>query len=599
MRKHFILAAVAAIAALVCSCEKEKDVETPAMNANEVSLVLNGIATRSAEMTTVETFTYPLGELEDGKKLFLDETVIEMGDLVDEGPATRGTPVYTENVQDVLGDAFKGVIYNASGVVAGDGAFNAFKLSSKYCFRRELNFDLWKKTGGGDVTFFLRMPSNPAGVSNLAYDYAANSIEFDYTTPATAGEQQDILFASRTIDERTYLNEYKNGGANVLFRHALTGVKFAIGNNNTQSGARTQNNGEVETFITKVEITGLLDAGHAVFVPTGTETTTDDKEEYSSAGSFTWTDGSMTTDRTTVYTQAFGEDDIQDFASGDAVNAGASFYLGGQNRNLNDRKASLTFWFRPQEITADLKVKVTVKTWSGDNQTGPLNNGWGKEQELELNMGELILAQTKTTNKEWKAGQLRTFTLKPNIVDVDIDDEVSGFIKENVVIKNTGNVEAYIRAYIVANWWGTNDAGDDGLAMGYLGNDTAPTNPLTFLTPWALDWSTKKDNYEGEFTGLPGSNWKKATNGFYYYTEPVDPGQATGSPLFTKYELVTSEHPVPIIYYLSTTGGYKKFENIRLVMDIPVQAIEAKDTFRDFEEAWHAATGETLTFVTD
>ena len=601
MRKHIILAAVAAIGALVCSCQKEKDAEIlPAQNDKEVSLVLSGVATRAMELTPMRRNTYPLGVLEDGQKLFIDETVTEMGDLVDEQVLTRGTPAYTENVQDVLGDSFRGVIYNASGVVAGDGAFDAFKLSTKYCFRRELGFDLWKKAGAGDVTFFLRMPSNPTGVSNLAYDFAANSIDFDYTTPDTATEQQDILFATRTIDEATYKAEYKNGGANVLFRHALTGVKFAIGNNTTQAGARTQNDGKVQTFITKVEITGLLDAGHAKFVAdTSEETNEDDIEKFSSVSSFTWTDGSTTPSRTTVYTQELTNDDIQDFVSGDAVGAPESFYKGGANRNLNKADASLTFWFRPQAITDDLKIKVTVKTWSGDNTTGPKNDGWGKEQELELNLGELILAQTSTTNKEWKAGQLRTFTLQPNIVDVDVDDEVHGFIKENLVIKNTGNVDAYIRAYLVANWWGTNDAGDDGLAMGYIGNDTQPSNPLTFLTPWALDWTTKKDNYFGEFTGLPGSNWKKATDGFYYYTQPVAPGEATGTPLFTKYELVTSEHPAPMIYYLSTTGGYKLFGNIRLVMDIPVQAIEAKDEYRSFEDAWLAATGKTLVFVTE
>lgn len=593
MRKHIILAAIAAVGALVCSCEKEKDVAVNTIKEGEVSLVLGGIATRSAELNApVSAGTYALGEFEEGLKLFLDETVTEMGTLVDEGPATRGTPVYTSNVLAVLGDSFNGEIWGASGRVASDGPFNVFALSAKNCWRRELGFDPWEKAGG-DVTFFLHMPSTQTGVSNLVADYTANSIEFDYEAPEDATTQQDILFGSRNIDKETYIQEYKNGGASVLFRHALTGVKFAIGNNTTQAGNRTPN-GEVQTFITKVEITGLLDKGHAVYVPVGDETTMDDPDEHTSAGSFTWTDGSMSPTRTAVYTQTYGNDDIRDYASGDAVNAGDSFYEGGQNRNLNAADASLTFWFRPQEITADLKVKVTVKVWSGDATTGPADNGFSKEKELELNLGEMILAQTSTVNKEWKAGQLRTFTLKPNVVDVDIDDTVSGFIKKNVVIKNTGNVKAYIRAYIVANWWGTNDAGDDGLALGY----TTATGG-TFVSPWELDYPTRTDNYYGKFTGLPGSGWKKATNGFYYNVDPVDPGAATSTPLFVQYELKTSEHPAPYIYYLSNTGGYKLFGNIRLVMDIPVQAIEAKDSYRDFEEAWRAATGESLTFVTD
>ena len=601
MRKHLIFAALAAFGALIISsCEREKDITTPTPKDNEVSLVLAGVATRSAEMNApVINNTYALGEVEEGLKLFLEETVTEMGDLVDDAAETRGTPVYKENVTDVLGNTFNGEVWGASSRVAADGPFNALAISGgRYTWRRELGFDLWDKAGG-PVPFYLHMPSTPAGVSNLAVDNANKSIAFDYTTPETATEQQDILFASRTIDKDTYIQEYKNGGASVLFRHALTGVKFAIGNNTTQTGNRTPN-GEVQTFITKVEITGLLNAGHAVFVPTGTETTVDDKAEYSSAGSFTWTDGSMSPTRETVYVQTYGDDDIQDFQSGDAVNAAESFYNGGANRNLNKADASLTFWFRPQEITNDLQVKVTLKIWSGDSATGVDNNGWSKDKELVLNLGQIIKEQqTSTTNKEWKAGQLRTFTLKPNAVDVDIDDEVHGFIKNNVVIKNTGNVDAYIRAYIVANWWGTNDAGDDGLALGYPGNETAPYQPMTFITPWELDYPTRTDNYFGTFTGLPGSGWKKATDGFYYNVDPVAPGDATSTPLFVQYELKTSEHPAPYIYYLSNTGGYKLFGNIRLVMDIPVQAIEAKDTYRSFEDAWKAATGETLTFVTD
>ena len=592
MRKHIILAAFAAIGALVCSCEQEKDIEVPDSKTGEVSLVLSGIATRSAELDApVTTNTYALGEIEKGLELFLDETVTEMGPLVDEGPATRGTPVYTSNVLAVHGNSFNGEIWGASGRVAADGPFNVFALSTKNCWRRGLGFDPWDKAGG-DVTFFLHMPATQAGVSNLVASYAANSIEFDYVTPENAASQQDILFASRNIDKDTYVQEYKDGGAGVLFRHALTGVKFAIGNNTTQAGARTPN-GEVQTFITKVEITGLLNKGHAVFVPDGTETTSDNTSEYSSAGSFTWTDGSLSPTRTTVYTQAYGNDDIQDFASGDAVGAPDSFYNGGADRNLNKADASLTFWFRPQEITTDVKVKVTVKIWSGDSATGPANNGWSKEQELELNLGEMILAQdaNKAYNKIWKAGQLRTFTLKPNVVDVDIDDDVEGFKKTNVVITNTGNVDAYVRAHIVANWWGKNAAGDDGVALGYVPNDdaTAPATPVTFIAPWELNYTTLKDNYNGEFTELPGDNWVRAKDGFFYYTKIVKPGKATDDALFEQYELNEAQGGIiPKVMYLSASGGYKLFTDIRLVMDLVVQAVDATD-MADYKAAWLAA----------
>ena len=587
MRKQLILAAVAALGALICSCEREKDItiEEP-VKSDEVSLVLGGIATRSAEEAPIMRTNYDLGEVMDGFKFSLEEVVTEMGDLVDDTPETRGTPAYTQNVTDVHGNKFNGEIWSASGRVAVDGPFDVIDLSGgRKAWRRALGFDAWKKANG-PVSFYLHMPSSPEGLSNLVADYTANSIEFDYVTPESAPKQQDILFGSRKdLSFEDYLNEYKTkGGASVLFRHALTGVKFAIGNNTTKSGNRTPD-GEVQTFITKVEITGLKDKGHAKFIPVGTETVQDDKTEFSSAGSFTWTDGSMSPTRTTVYTQTFSNDDIQDFKAGDAVNAAESFYKAGQNRNLNKADASLTFWFIPQEITSDLQVKVTLKIWSGDSETGPADNGWGEEKELVLKMGDLILAQTNDTNKEWKAGQIRTFTLKPNVVDVDIDDDVDGFIKKNVVITNTGNVDAYIRANIVANWMGTTDTGMEGIALGY----TTPAR-TAFVESWELDYDNKSDNYGGKFKSLPGNRWFHADDGFFYYMDPVAPGDPTGTPLFDTY--TNSDDNVPAIYYLSSTG-VKAFENVRLVMDLTVQAIEAKTDYADFRAAW-AAAGVTV-----
>ena len=593
MRKQLILAAVAALGALICSCEREKDItiEEP-VKSDEVSLVLGGIATRSAEEAPIMRTNYDLGEVMDGFKFSLEEVVTEMGDLVDDTPETRGTPAYTQNVTDVHGHKFNGEIWSASGRVAVDGPFDVIDLSGgRKAWRRALGFDAWKKANG-PVSFYLHMPSSPEGLSNLVADYTANSIEFDYVTPESAPKQQDILFGSRKdLSFEDYLNEYKTkGGASVLFRHALTGVKFAIGNNTTKSGNRTPD-GEVQTFITKVEITGLKDKGHAKFIPVGTETVQDDKTEFSSAGSFTWTDGSMSPTRTTVYTQTFSNDDIQDFKAGDAVNAAESFYKAGQNRNLNKADASLTFWFVPQEITSDLEITVTVKVWSGKEM--------GTTQEINLKMGELILAQQATTevNKTWKAGQIRTFTLKPNMVDVDITDEVDGYKKTQVVITNTGNTQAYIRANIIANWYGKTIAGDDGIAMGYLANEAgdAPATPLTFVEPWSMEWNATKskyvDNYNGEFDGLPvpgtQSAWVRCKDGYFYFTEKVDPGKATPTALFTKYELNTANGGIiPKVMYLSTTGGYKLFTDFRLMMDLTVQAIEAKADVTDWKAAW-------------
>ena len=574
MRKQVYLAAMAALAGvLVCSCEREEDVNVYKLEEGAVGLVMGGVETRSAAETVLEKNTYLLGTDDDGLSFSLEETVQEIDGLVDETPVTRGTPAYTENVVDLYDGHFNGVMYGPSGQVAGDGPFEVMPSpGSDIVWRRVIGYDPWQRAGG-DVAFFLRMPSSMPNVTNLAYNYSAGSIAFDYEMLSTAQAQEDLLFAARTLSWADYEREYKSqGGASVLFRHALSGVKFAIGNNESQNGIRT--------FITKVEITGLKNKGHAVFKPAGTETTVDDRTEFSSKASFTWTDGSTSPTVTAKYTQSYTSSNITNYTEGDAVGAPKSFYEGGQNNNLNDANASMTFWFIPQEITDKLNVKVTFYLQKDGTN--------GTTRTLTLNLGSEILKQVaagSNTNKEWKAGQLRTFTLKPNAVDVEIKDTVTGFKKTNVKIRNTGNVKAYIRAHIVANWYGK--AGTvDGIAAGYT---SATEN--TYLEGWKMVSATT-DNFGGVFTGLPGSGWVKATDGYYYYTTAVDPGKNTGTDLFTQYYLNTTDHPVPTIYYLD--GSRKQFTNVRLVMEIPVQAIEAKAEYANYKAAW-AAAGVTVT----
>ena len=238
----------------------------------------------------------------------------------------------------------------------------------------------------------------------------------------------------------------------------------------------------------------------------------------------------------------------------------------------------MTFWFPAQKLTSATKLTVTFQVEVKGNR---------KTYTRELNLGEL------TNNDEWKAGQLRTFTLKPNEVDIDIHDEVSGYKKDNVQIRNTGNVDAFIRAMIVANWWGF-AGNEEGVAMGYVDDQGSD-----FVTPWSMSWNASAskymDNYGGVFTGLPvpgaTSDWVLATDGYFYYTKAVPPGKLTGEPeaakpLFNEYNLDATA--VPDIYYLD--GSVKPYNKVYLKMEIPVQAIEAKENV-DWDAAWAAVLG--------
>lgn len=71
----------------------------------------------------------------------------------------------------------------------------------------------------------------------------------------------------------------------------------------------------------------------------------------------------------------------------------------------------------------------------------------------------------------------------------------TGEIKTDITVENTGNVPAFVRVYLVWNWsTGTNVAGAPS---------SAP--PIT-LNP----------------------DWLKGSDGAYYYTQPVQPGELTG-----------------------------------------------------------------------
>ena len=91
-------------------------------------------------------------------------------------------------------------------------------------------------------------------------------------------------------------------------------------------------------------------------------------------------------------------------------------------------------------------------------------------------------------------------TFEPGRVPPVISETISGTEKSDIYITNSGNVNAFLRAAVVVNW--VNSAGQ------YV-NGTLPALP----------------------SGL-GSGWILHTDGYYYYTEAVAPGDATETPLF-------------------------------------------------------------------
>lgn len=87
----------------------------------------------------------------------------------------------------------------------------------------------------------------------------------------------------------------------------------------------------------------------------------------------------------------------------------------------------------------------------------------------------------------------------PSQVTTYVEETRDGSIKKNVMIKNTGDTTAYIRAAVVVTW--QNADGDVYGQVPVLGTD------------YTIVYKT---------TTEPGANkWIKAADGFYYYTSPV------------------------------------------------------------------------------
>lgn len=133
-----------------------------------------------------------------------------------------------------------------------------------------------------------------------------------------------------------------------------------------------------------------------------------------------------------------------------------------------------------------------------------------------------------------------TNSFVPAKITTDITEDFKDNVKNNVQVKNTGDVEAYIRAAVVVTW-------QDSEGKVY---PTALVEGTDYTVTWTMD------------------GWTKHTDGYYYYTSSVAPSASTGV-LLTDCKPVEGKAP----------------ENYHLVVEILSSAIQSEpvDAIRD---AW-------------
>lgn len=519
----------------------------------------------ASELTTC----IPLSEPGDPDQVVLVETVEDMdASLYDDAKvSTKGVPVYTET--------FVGIYKNISTIPYKFGETKPYSPVQSYwsgCVdeaQRRYKFDFvnLKWPEGTNFIFFLAAPADltkvadaALGYSNLSLQPAADGsngiISFDYLAPDAAKTDptllKDLLFTSKSLTPESY-----GAGAKVLFYHTMAGVKFKSANAASEGLVNVAADGKSGkakvTNITSIKLTNIVSNGHCVVTPDQSYNGTDSNASGSvdkSAVASAWTPLAtvMKADFSMANTGVVNNKD--QFAESTAFE-GTSGNL-GQN-NLNSVSFDKTFMFVPQKTGTDvvLTIEYTI-------------------EDEEGNVAKYKKA-VKFADKEWKAGKLYTYTLSVNHVAVKITDKVSELNRKyEMEIRNTGNVDAYLRAAVVGNWYDTH-----GLTtvVSATGNDRIYNQLVCSWGGFPAVTDGYGKNAEGEVVGLDTVNWIKGDDGFYYYIYKVKPQADVLHPLFESY---TSLKCPKALY-----DGTSHFE-----MDIMVQAVDASKVGNISDDLW-------------
>ena len=608
--KKIYFAMLAVAATLFVSCmQQEQPFDDVQFGENDLAFTIGGVSTKSADIhpTALKGVSIPIIDDGMGNGISLEETIEELNP----SPATKGAPAYTFNV---------GTLYKTMSVYATEGDFDGaknFEVKDMYehtgspADATQTNGWRYTYSYSGNpwpdestpVDFYFNMPAAPTGVNFTSR--ADKQIKFSFTSPTSGPSQQDILFSQASYSKSVH-DGYLPNGAPVLMYHALSGVKFRNGHSN---------DGSTKTIITGVKFKGIASTGNCTI-----DLSADEKVSWEGLDDFTTF--TMTYDNPT-YDPKFGpeettgEDDetitiyhpeknpdgTVSYGTGEGEVStfnGTSWTAAAADHNLNDEDGSLTFWFIPQTVDESATLEITFLVKTPDTPDG------GGEFTHIIKFGELA-------NADWKAGQLRTYTLKPFDVDVEIFDEMTNLTKDNLHVTNTGNVDEYVRIMVIGNWYGWKTAEDrangvePSIMVGYqyvsaaaAAADSHPEDPM--VEPWYRENPVYAAGFDSTFPGgrpLASSHWKRGTGSYFYYDKVIGAGQQLSGTdaLFQHYEL--DEDMIPPIYIpVSNQTTRQLAVGVHLVMEVVVQAVPTTKpdgtAFETCWEAWSYAIGKEI-----
>lgn len=526
MKRHFSAFAFLASALLLTACSQEdwgeeggkspakKNVVTFVIGENSSSTRAgsDGQAAAAPRTLVAPTQVIDLPYEEGETPLCLVETVTDMDEnYADAVLGTRGTPVFTENFDQLYGNDLYVTAYEAKS--GGDQPLtDVWGSTVKYTKVEDYTYAYdysqgpsgslsWPKDNG--LWFFLEAPYSETKKYGPTF-YTNGSIHFTYTDPNIAQSgvitdgavnQKDILFSSYSADGT---NPAKNGiNANILMYHCLTGVKFQMGNLNSDGSAL-----DGLTKIKSVTLTNIYSKGSCVLTPNYGDSNTSKgsnpsnknagKDDASkSAQCAIWSSLNTPVSYTETYDWSDGKDPTTDFLNGGTKNLPDDFYSDTNGStdvskfNLNDPDASRTLYLVPQTTAEGAMIEI-------EYQVG----------------GATHKARVPFNGMEWKAGQIHTYTLTVSGLDVQITATTTNG-SSTVQVMNSGTEAAYLRVAVAAAW--------------FAGND--------FVAPYTFTG--------GEYPSLNTENWIEGEDGFLYYKYPVPAISYVNAQPFTSFTPTT------------------------------------------------------------
>ena len=586
MRKIRIIIPIVAAVAVSWSCSVQEEIGggDARLTKDDIAFALKGNPTR-ANISSSDVQKEVTASIDLGDGYYLKETVSSIEDMYAGTPETRGIPIYSQNLVAQRSENISVSILKQAGTSPIFGPDNYALLDdSKLIWHKAYNGESpWDKAGSADEDLYFFVfsdPSNNASITSYNATSEANmAVTFSYTSPTTGADQEDVIFTGKAESKNDYYPAHEKTGIPVTFNHALTAVKFNVGNDNT---------GSTKTVITGVKFTNLKKTGTCTVKPYATgNNPVVSWNNVQTPGTFTQTFDNPTyvpDDRENNPDGTVSFKESTDFT-------GTSFAGAGSEKNLNAADGSLTFFFIPQTIVGGengvtLEVTFRVKTPDTPN---------GKEIKHLIDFG------TKFNNVEWKAGELRTYTLMPEDVDVEIFDRMVGLKKDNLHVTNTGNVPEWVRIMVIGNWYDSNG----NILVGYKTDGSGGPNDNEMATPWFREDPVYGQYFDESFIGghpaAGRTDWVRGTGSYFYYTEKIGPGtQLTPdtNPIFQSYELPADK--IPTIYIPSENSSTRvAATGVHLVMEVVIQAIstinpETGAEFKDWKEAWSYATGKEI-----